>query len=269
MMQHKAAVNSDKKPVALVAGQPVQILPADLYVPPDALQVFLEAFEGPLDLLLYLVKRQNIDVLKLPVTLVTEQYMQYVNLMHRLRLDIASDYMVMAALLAEIKSRMLLPRQQQEEDEDDPRAELALRLLEYQQFKQAAAAINDLQRMERDIFAVRAYTSNLHAEKKYPQVGLQTLLVAFQDVVHRTEHRNSYCIQREPMPVHDRMTIILLQVSGNELVPFSRCFMSEEGRGGIIASFIAVLEMLRSGVIETLQTEAYGQIYLRAASVRM
>ena len=260
------------RPAAIVEGQPVQSLPPDLYVPPDALRVLFEAFEGPLDLLLYLIKRQSFDVLKLPITLVTEQYMQYIEMMHKLRLDVAAEYLAMAALLAEIKSRMLLPRPPQDEDEDedeaDPRAELIRRLLAYQQFRQAAAAIDRMQRLERDIFEVHADASGLPGEKKYPRVTLQTICLAFQDAVRKAARRSNYRILREPLSVRDRMTVILSRVAGAARVPFSRCFTAEEGRGGVVVSFVAVLEMLRAGVIEVVQAEACGPIYLRMRSTR-
>ncbi len=256
----------ERQAFAVVEGRFLHSAPEDLYIPPNALYVFLEAFEGPLDLLLYLIKRQNIDILKLPITPITEQYIQYIEMMREFHLEIAAEYLAMAALLAEIKSRMLLPQPRQDEDEKDPRAELIRRLLEYQRFKQAADSIGVMQRMEKDTFEVGADTSDLLVEKVYPEVKLETILMAFQDALRKADLYRSHHIKREPLSIRERMTIILSLVSTTELIPFSQCFMSEEGRSGIVVSLLSLLEMLRSGIIEVVQTESYGQIYLRASS---
>ncbi|MBL1275040.1 MAG: segregation/condensation protein A, partial [Ectothiorhodospiraceae bacterium] len=177
----------DEMPFAVVQGEAVTTLPKDLYIPPEALEVILEAFEGPLDLLLYLIRRQNLDVLNIPIAEITRQYMVYVEMMKSLNLELAADYLVMAAMLAEIKSRMLLPRPVEEENEDDPRAELVRRLQEYERFKQAAEDIDELPRMNREVFQVSAKAPNLKLVKPEPELDMRELLSAFKDVLVRLE----------------------------------------------------------------------------------
>ena len=254
-------------PFAVVDGEPVTALPQDLYIPPYALQVFLEAFEGPLDLLLYLIRRQNIDILDIPIAEITQQYVQYIEMMSELQLELAGEYLVMAAMLAEIKSRMLLPRPQAEdEEEDDPRAELVRRLQEYERFKKAAQGISDLPRLERDTFVASADAPERKVVTKLPDVTLKELLLAFHDVLKRAEMYSNLHLQREPLSVRQRMSEILARVNANAFAGFADLFDPEEGRMGVAVTFIAILELLRESVIEVVQAEEYSAIHVRAAS---
>ncbi|MBT8085803.1 MAG: segregation/condensation protein A [Woeseia sp.] len=254
-------------PFAVVDGEPVTQLPQDLYIPPYALQVFLEAFEGPLDLLLYLIRRQNIDVLDIPIAEITRQYVQYIELMKELQLELAGEYLLMAAMLAEIKSRMLLPRPpQEEEEEEDPRAELVRRLQEYERFKKAAEDLSELPRLERDIFPVAAEAPDRKVTQKLPDVTLKELLLAFHDVLKRAEMFSNLHLQREPLSVRQRMSEILTRVKANAFTSFSELFDPEEGRMGVAVTFIAILELLRAATIEVVQADAYAPLHVRAAS---
>jgi segregation and condensation protein A len=254
-------------PFAVVDGEPVTTLPQDLYIPPYALQVFLEAFEGPLDLLLYLIRRQNIDVLDIPISEVTNQYVQYIELMNELQLELAGEYLLMAAMLAEIKSRMLLPRPPTEEtEEDDPRAELVRRLQEYERFKKAAQDISDLPRLERDTFVVEAEAPERKIVSKMPDVTLKELLLAFHDVLRRAEMFSNLHLQREPLSVRQRMSEILTRINASGFTGFGDLFDAEEGRMGVAVTFIAILELLRESTIEVVQSEAFAPLHVRAAS---
>jgi len=254
-------------PFAVVDGEPVTTLPQDLYIPPYALQVFLEAFEGPLDLLLYLIRRQNIDILDIPIAEITKQYVQYIELMHEMQLELAGEYLVMAAMLAEIKSRMLLPRPEtEEEDEDDPRAELVRRLQEYERFKQAAQDISDLPRLERDVFVAQADAPERKVVQKLPDVTLKELLLAFHDVLRRAEMFSNLHMTREPLSVRQRMSEILTRIKAGSFTGFAELFDPEEGRMGVAVTFIALLELLREAVIEVVQADAFAPLHVRAAS---
>ncbi len=254
-------------PFAVVDGEPVTELPQDLYIPPYALQVFLEAFEGPLDLLLYLIRRQNIDILDIPIAEITRQYIEYIELMKELQLELAGEYLLMAAMLAEIKSRMLLPRPQaDEEDEEDPRAELVRRLQEYERFKKAAEDLSDLPRLERDIFVASADAPERKITTKLPDVTLKELLLAFHDVLRRAEMFSNLHVQREPLSVRQRMSEILSRVKANAFTTFVELFDPEEGRMGVAVTFIAILELLRESLIEVAQADAYAPLHVRAAS---
>lgn len=254
-------------PFAVVDGEPVTTLPQDLYIPPYALQVFLEAFEGPLDLLLYLIRRQNIDILDIPIAEITKQYVQYIELMNELQLELAGEYLLMAAMLAEIKSRMLLPRPQVEEDEeDDPRAELVRRLQEYERFKKAADDISELPRLERDVFVATADAPERKVVTKLPDVTLKELLLAFHDVLRRAEMFTNLHMQREPLSVRQRMSEILSRIKANTFTGFTELFDAEEGRMGVAVTFIAVLELLKESVIEVVQSDIYAPLHVRAAS---
>lgn len=254
-------------PFAVVDGEPVTTLPQDLYIPPYALQVFLEAFEGPLDLLLYLIRRQNIDILDIPIAEITKQYVQYIELMHEMQLELAGEYLVMAAMLAEIKSRMLLPRPEaEEEDEDDPRAELVRRLQEYERFKQAAQDIADLPRLERDVFVAQADAPERKIVQKLPDVTLKELLLAFHDVLRRAEMFSNLHMTREPLSVRQRMSEILTRIKAGSFTGFAELFDPEEGRMGVAVTFIALLELLRESVIEVVQADAFAPLHVRAAS---
>ena len=254
-------------PFAVVDGEPVTTLPQDLYIPPYALQVFLEAFEGPLDLLLYLIRRQNIDILDIPIAEITLQYVQYIELMKELQLELAGEYLVMAAMLAEIKSRMLLPRPQaEEEDEDDPRAELVRRLQEYERYKQAAQDIADLPRLERDVHVATVEAPERKVVTKLPDVTMKELLLAFHDVLKRAEMYSNLHVQREPLSVRQRMSEILSRIDAGGFTGFVDLFDPEEGRMGVAVTFIAVLELLKESVIEVVQSDEYAPLHVRAAS---
>jgi len=253
-------------PFALVQGQPVTQLPRDLYIPPQALEVFLEAFEGPLDLLLYLIRRQNLDILDIPLADITKQYMTYIELMQELQLELAGEYMLMAATLAEIKSRMLLPRSGDViSEEADPRADLVRRLQEYERFKQAAESIDQLPREERDTWAASAATDLRRPQSRLPQIALQEMILAFRDVVSRAAMFQHHHVQRERLSVRARMTDVLAAVDGGAFLDFVQLFKPEEGRTGVTVTFIAILELMREGLIEMVQTEPYGPLYVRAA----
>src|SRR5215831_6094773 len=217
-------------PFAVVNGEPITQLPRDLYIPPQALEVFLEAFEGPLDLLLYLIRRQNLNILDIPLAEITRQYMQYIEVMTELQLELAGEYMVMAATLAEIKSRMLLPRPKVDEDgnEEDPRAELVRRLQEYERFKRAAETIDALPRLERDVWSVSAELKERQVVRALPQITLQEMLVAFKEVVTRAEMFAHHHIQRERLSVGERMSDILATLRAGAFVPFMQLFRPQE-----------------------------------------
>ena len=255
-------------PFAVVAGEPVTTLPQDLYIPPYALQVFLEAFEGPLDLLLYLIRRQNIDILDIPIAEITQQYVQYIDVMKELQLELAGEYLLMAAMLAEIKSRMLLPRPQSAEDEDDedPRAELVRRLQEYERFKQAAGDIDALSRLERDVFVASAPPPARKVDRQLPDMTMKELLMAFHDVLQRAEMFSRLHVHREPLSVRQRMSEILTHVKAGSFTEFTQLFNPEEGRMGVAVTFIAVLELLRESAIEVVQSASFAPVHVRAAS---
>jgi segregation and condensation protein A len=252
-------------PFAVVNGEPISQLPRDLYIPPQALEVFLEAFEGPLDLLLYLIRRQNLDILDIPLAEITRQYMQYIELMQELQLELAGEYLVMAATLAEIKSRMLLPRPRLTEDsEEDPRAELVRRLQEYERFKRAAEQIDSLPRLERDVWSASAELKERRVVRTLPQITLQELLIAFKDVVARAEMFAHHHIQRERLSVGERMSDILAAVGTGGFLPFTQLFRPEEGRMGVTVTFVAILELMREGLIDIVQAQAYAPLHVRA-----
>jgi segregation and condensation protein A len=253
--------------VAMVRGEAVTDLPTDLYIPPDALQVFLETFEGPLDLLLYLIRRENLDILDIKVAEITAQYMSYIDLMHAMQLELAGEYLLMAAMLAEIKSRMLLPRPAGvEEDEDDPRAELIRRLQEYEQIKTAAENLGELPRLERDIFVAEAAKPELVRQHAEPQLELREVLVALAEVLRRAEMFQKHEVHLEPLSVRERMSAILGRVNeAKDFVSFTDLFTLEEGRQGVVVSFLALMELIREGMLDFVQNEPYAPIYVRAA----
>ena len=251
-------------PFAIVQGVPFSEVPKDLYIPPDALEVFLEAFSGPLDLLLYLIRRQNLDILDIPIARVTEQYMNYIELMEVLQLELAGEYLVMAAMLAEIKSRMLLPRPEQEDEEEDPRAELVRRLQEYEVFRQAAQDIDDLPRLGRDFFTAIIDFPDKRVHAVPPEVSLDTILQSLGEALRRAEVYSHHHIQREPLSVRERMVTILDRVGADEFTHFGELFVVEEGRAGVIVVFLALLELARETLIEIVQNEANGPIYIKA-----
>ncbi len=263
----QATGNQKEMPFAVVQGEPLSEIPHDLYIPPDALKVFLEAFEGPLDFLLYLIKRQNLDIVNIPVARITEQYMRYIDLMDDLQLDLAGEYLLMAAMLAEIKSRMLLPRPgEEDEDEDDPRAELVRRLQEYERYKQAAEELDSLPRYEREIFGTIVEFPDRKSSQQEPEVAMQTLLEAFAEVLARADMYTHHRIQREALSVRERMIMILDKVNAEDFTDFKELFAIEEGRGGVIVALLAILELLKDALIEMVQNENNGPIYVKAAS---
>lgn len=254
-------------PFAVIQGQPLLQLPDDLYIPPDALEVFLDAFEGPLDLLLYLTRRQNLDIVNIPIAEVTRQYTGYIEMMTTLRMELAAEYLVMAAILAEIKSRMLLPRIETEEDEEDPRADLIRRLQEYEQFKQAADDLDLLPRLERDLVVASAAYEKPKTQQKPPEVDLREVLLALRDVMARADLVAQHHIQSEPLSVRERMSRIAELVSQtDQFVEFKQCFDLSEGRLGAVVTFLALLELLREHLVDLVQQEQFGVIYLRRPS---
>jgi segregation and condensation protein A len=255
-------------PFAIVNGEPITELPRDLYIPPQALEVILEAFEGPLDLLLYLIRRQNLDILDIPIAEITRQYMTYIELMQDLQLELAGEYMVMAATLAEIKSRMLLPRPKVDAQgvEEDPRAELVRRLQEYERFKRAAEDLDNLPRLERDTWAASAELKDRKVVRMLPQITLQEMLIAFKEVVVRAEMFAHHHIQRERLSVRERMADVLSTLERTSFVEFTRLFRPEEGRMGVTVTFIAILELMREGLIDIVQAEPFAPIHVRAAA---
>ena len=269
MSEVESMTRQQEMPLATVRGEPLLKLPDDLYIPPDALEVFLDAFEGPLDLLLYLIRRHNLDILDIPIAEITRQYTGYIEMMQGLRLELAAEYLVMAAILAEIKSRMLLPRPEPEhEDEEDPRTELIRRLQEYERFKQAAEDLDALPRLERDIMPAHAEVAEQRQVKLPPEVDLREVLLALRDVMTRAELFAQHHIQSEPLSVRERMSRIMQAVNnsreGTEFVRFETLFDIEEGRLGAVVTFLALLELLREHLIDLVQQELYGAIYLRA-----
>jgi len=260
-----AAPAQDEMPFAVVDGQAITEMPRDLYIPPQALEVFLEAFEGPLDMLLYLIRRQNLDILDIPIAEITKQYMRYIELMQVLQLELAGEYLLMAATLAEVKSRMLLPRMANDAaaEEADPRAELVRRLQEYERFKRAAEGIDRMPRLDRDTWQASAELVDRKVVRLPPQVTLQEMLLAFQDVLSRSDMFAHHHVQREPLSVRQRMTDVLSALTSSAFVDFSRLFSAEEGRRGVTVTFVAILELLREGLIEIAQSELYGPLHVR------
>jgi segregation and condensation protein A len=257
--------HQDEMPFALVAGEPLTVIPKDLYIPPDALEVILEAFEGPLDLLLYLIKRQNLDILDIPIKDITQQYVQYIEMMQTMRIEIAAEYLVMAAMLAEIKSRMLLPRPTEEEDEEDPRAELVRRLQEYERFKQAAEDIDGLPRMHRDTFTPSAEIPEIHQDRPLPEIELRELLMAFKDAMSRAEMYSHHQIQREALSVRERMSKVLARISATGFTDYRTLFTIEEGRRGVVVTLLAILELVKEQLIDMVQSEPFSPIHIKAA----
>jgi segregation and condensation protein A len=267
-MTATAPASEALEPVALVKGAPVGQLPEDLYIPPDALEIFLETFEGPLDLLLYLIRRQNFDILDIPIAEITRQYIGYIEMMDTMRMELAAEYLLMAAILAEIKSRVLLPRPKEAEaEEEDPRAELARRLQEYERFKAAAERLDRFPRLERDLFETGAGSDDIPVPKVYPSITLNDLLSAFQDVLKRLNHTSHHHIRREALSVRERMSMILERLAGNATLAFETLFPRREGRAGAVVSLLAVLELSKERLIEIVQDEPLGAVRVRSLVV--
>lgn len=254
------------EPIALVGGTPYLDVPHDLYIPPEALRIFLESFEGPLDLLLYLIKKQNLDILDIPIAEITSQYIHYIDMMTRHQFDLAAEYLLMAAMLAEIKSRMLLPRPADAEgDEEDPRAELIRRLQIYEQFKQAAEDLDALPRMERDYFAVEAPLVDVVSHQTPPDVSLAEVLLAFKGVLERARMFTHHHIQKESLSVRERMSNVLARLHQDSFTEFTELFEFKEGRMGVVTTFLAILELKKSQLIEIVQNEPFAKVYVRMA----
>ena len=264
-----ASARQAEIPFAVVRGEPFFELPKDLYIPPDALEVILEAFEGPLDLLLYLIRRQNLDILDIPIAAITRQYIGYIEMMRELRFELAAEYLVMAAILCEIKSRLLLPRPPASEDEEaDPRAELMRRLQEYARFTKAAEDLDALPRMERDTHLASAYVPERKVHVVPPEVDLKELLLAFRDVLNRADLYISHQIRREPLSVRQKMTEVLDALASGEFLEFSTLFTATEGRLGVVVCFLAMLELGKAGLVEIVQDRPLAPIYLRSLAAR-
>lgn len=256
---------ADQLIVVRVGDEQLTKLPEDLYIPPDALRVFLEAFEGPLDLLLYLIKKQNVDVLDIPIAEITRQYMQYVELIQELQIELVAEYLVMAAMLAEIKSRLLLPKPRTEEEEEvDPRAELVRRLQEYERFKKAAFDLDALPRLEREFFVAEATAPPMNLTALQPNVELSELFTAVREVMNRAKLYNAHHITHEPLSIRERMSLVLEAVNAKDFIAFTTLFSREEGRMGVVVTLIALLELIRQSVIELVQAESFAPIYVRA-----
>ena len=252
-------------PFAIVYGKSMMELPKDLYIPPHALEIILEVFEGPLDLLLYLIRRQNLDILEINVSQITRQYMDYVEMMSALNFELAAEYLVMAAMLAEIKSRVLLPRSDEVEgEEDDPRAELIRRLQEYERFKGAAEDLDELPRMGRDFQLAKAGTPERDGKMPEPDVELKELLIAFAEVLRRAEMFESHQVERERLSTRERMSRVLELLQHGQFVPFVTLFKVDEGRLGVVVTFLAIMELIKESLVEIVQNEMFGPIHVKA-----
>lgn len=249
----------------LVNGEVFDKWPKDLFIPPDALEVFLETFQGPLDLLLYLIRKQNLDILDIPVARITKQYMEYVELMRKFRLDLAAEYLVMAAMLAEIKSRMLLPSPvtDEEGEDEDPRAALVRRLQEYERFNQAGMDIDNRPRLERELYLVTTNFENPEPVKIESRASLNDLVVAFRGIMERSELNKNFTIGREGLSVREKMTLILDRVKNIKFLKFEDLFISEEGKTGLVVSFMAILELVRDDMLVVVQNEPFTPIHLK------
>ena len=255
----------EELPFAVVQGVAITALPKDLYIPPDALEVFLETFEGPLDFLLYLIRRQNLDILDIPIAEITRQYVVYIDLMKDMRLELAAEYLVMAAMLAEIKSRMMLPRQAEDSgEEEDPRAELIRRLQEYERYKKAADDIDGLPRVGRDTFEVYAELDYEPSEKLVATVAWHELLFALRDVFKRADMFSHHHVRLEPLSVRERMSRVLSRINTETFTEFTALFTLEEGRMGVVVTLLAILELVKESLLELIQTEPFGPIYVKA-----
>lgn len=252
---------------AVVMGEVINEWPQDLFIPPDALEVVLESFEGPLDLLLYLIRKQNLDILNIPVADITRQYMGYVELMRAANLDLAAEYLVMAALLGEIKSRMLLPKpKSDDEDEEDPRAALVRRLQEYERFSQAANQLDDRPRLERDIFEAQVVFEDVNPPEVKANVSLEQLVKAYQSVMDRADANKHMMVSRDQLSMRERMTAILQRLQKQDYINFEELFSKSEGRAGVVVTFIALLELIRDDMLVVVQTEPLASIHIKRAA---
>ena len=249
--------------LATVQGKRVTTLPEDLYVPPNALEILLDTFAGPLDFLLYLIRKQNIDILDIDVAKISEQYTSYIDLMDALQIELAGDYLVMAAYLAELKSKMLLPRPEEDKDEEDPRAELIRRLQEYQRFKSAAEKIDSMPRIDRDFYAAQAQLPEFALETPLADVPLGDLSFALAEVMRRVEQSQAHLINFEELSTRERMTQILERMRNESFIEFTTLFNKEEGKIGVVVTFLAILELLKDSLIEIVQSEEFGPIHIK------
>ena len=247
---------------ALVEGEALTEVPKDLYIPPDALEIFLETFEGPLDLLLYLIKRENLDILEINVADITDQYMAYVELMESSQFELAAEYLVMAAMLAEIKSKILLPRDEDEVEEVDPRMELIRRLQEYERYKQAAENIDTLPRLDRDLHI--AALPVIETIQPDPVVDLTEVLLALSNVLRRADRFGHHHIQLETLSTREKMSDILSNLSSNDFMPLTSLLNKQEGRLGVVVTFLAIMELMKDALIEIVQTDSFGPIHLKS-----
>jgi|TARA_B110000305_G_scaffold130566_1_gene145931 segregation and condensation protein A len=249
--------------LATVQGKGVTALPEDLYVPPNALKILLDTFSGPLDFLLYLIRKQNLDILDIDVAKISQQYTSYIDLMDAMQIELAGDYLVMAAYLAELKSRMLLPRPEEQEEEEDPRAELIRRLQEYQRFKNAAEKIDMLPRLDRDFYAAQAQLPEFALEMPLAEIPLEDLSFALSEVMRRVEQSKAHSINFEELSTRERMTQILDRMRSESFIEFTTLFIKEEGRMGVVVTFLAILELLKDSLIEIVQSEEFGPIHIK------
>ena len=267
---HAAAATALQQeiPLAMVRGLPMLQIPQDLYIPPDALEIILEAFEGPLDLLLYLIRRQNLEILDIPVAEITRQYVEYIGVMQDLRFELAADYLVMAAMLAEIKSRMLLPRPAEDNsDEADPRAELVRRLQEYERFKKAAEDIDGLTRLDRDTAVAGAHVPEYEVSRLPPPVDLRDMLLALRDVMKRAELFGHHAVRRETLSVRERMGDVLATLGDGKFHDFIALFSAEEGKLGVVVTFLAILELAKEMLLEIVQEKPLETIYVKSLAL--
>jgi segregation and condensation protein A len=266
MARQAMGAQQEEMPFAIVRGEAVTVLPKDLYIPPEALEVFLDTFEGPLDLLLYLIKRQNIDILEINVFEITKQYISYVELMDSMQFELAAEYLVMAAMLAEIKSRMLLPRSEEALDDDgeDPRAALIRRLQQYERFKEAAQDIEELPRLGRNVYQASAEPPEIEKQRPEPEVEMKELLVCLAQVLKRADMYASHQVEREQLSTRERMSQVLSKLQGKQFVPFVSLFVVDEGRLGVVVTFLAIMELIKEQLVEIVQTENFGPIHVKA-----
>ena len=257
-------LDTNKNNLIILNGTTITDIPDDLFIPPDALRVILEQFEGPLDLLLYLIKKQNIDVVDIPILPITNQYVEYINLMQQMHFELASDYLVMASTLAEIKSKMLVPNENDEDEEDDPRANLIKRLMEYQKYKELSLKLDDAPRLNRDTFVVSGILAKFERKDDAPSIDISQLELASQEVLRRAEILASHNIQSETLSVRERMSLILDSINESGTIKFIDCFTHEEGKMGAIVTFLAILEMVKESLIDIIQNEDYSMIYLQS-----
>ena len=249
--------------IPTVMGQQFEKLPDDLFIPPNALELCLETFSGPMDLLLYLIRKENINILDLDVSKVTDQYLEYIELMDSLKFELAADYLVMAATLAEIKSRLMLPKESFDEEEDDPRASLIKRLQEYERYKEAAERIDQIPRIDRDIFAANAQLPEFSIDTPLVDVPLEDLAFALSEVMKRAEQSKAHLINFEELSTRERMSQILERMRTESFIEFTSLFHPKEGKIGVVVTFLAILELLKDSLIEIVQSEEFGPIHIK------